>query len=146
MRPFAILTLAALLCAASLRAAAEPLVIIVHPESGILRMTKEEAVNIFMGNQKHLRPGLVALPVEPKPEASRSRFYRILVNLPLAQVRTYWARLYFASEAQPPRQAQDDREVLDIVAANKGAVGFVEQGALNGRVRAVLVLEDPAGR
>jgi hypothetical protein len=137
---------AILIAAASLLRADEPLVVVVHPDSGITRMSPEEVSRIFMGSQKRLASGLVALPVEPMaPAESRILFYRLLVHLPLAQVRSYWAQLYFSGQAQPPRQAQNAEEVLEIVSANKGAVGFVEQSKLDRRVRAVLTLNGPGG-
>lgn len=130
--------------AAALLDASEPLVVIVHPDSGITQMSREEVAMIFMGSQKRLSSGLVAIPVEPMvPEESRALFYHLLVNLPLAQVRSYWAKLYFSGQAQPPRQAQSSEEVVEIVATTKGAVGFVEQSKLNHKVRGVLNLGGP---
>lgn len=117
------------------------LVIIVNPASGVNRLTQDEVINLFMGREKRLPSGLVALPVEPvgSPEM-RQRFYEKLINLPLVQVKTYWARMYFSGLAQPPRQVRDSEEVIEMVLANKGAVGFVERSKVDSRVRPVLVL------
>jgi hypothetical protein len=134
------LVLAALL-GSSLAGAENPFVIIVNTESGITRMTREEAVDYFMGRQKHLPSGLVALPVEQVlPEEVRRRFYALLVHLPLPQVRAYWARLYFSGQAQPPRQTDSAEETLQVVAANRGAIGFMVQTKPDRRVRVVLQL------
>jgi ABC-type phosphate transport system substrate-binding protein len=120
----------------------EALVVIVHPGSGITQLTKAEATDIFMGRQRRLPNGLLALPVEPLgPDSVRSRFYQLLVNLPLPQVRAYWATLYFTGKAQPPRQTGSPEETLEVVAANKGAIGFVEESRLDHRVRGVLRLD-----
>jgi hypothetical protein len=136
--------LAALLVYANVLLGAQQLVVVVHPDSGITHMSREEVGRIFMGSQKRLASGLVALAVEPvAPDQARALFYRLLVNLPLPQVRSYWAQMYFSGQAQPPRQVRDDQEVVEIVGANKGAVGFVEQGKSTRRVRVVLILGDP---
>jgi hypothetical protein len=120
------------------------LVVVVHPDSGITHLSREEVARIFMGSQKRFASGLVALPVEPvAPEAIRERFYQLLVNLPLPQVRSYWAQMYFSGQAQPPRQVKDEEEVVEIVSANKGAVGFLEEDKPIRKVRVVLVLGDP---
>lgn len=122
--------------------AKQPIAVIVHPDSGVSHITREEAVNIFMGRQKRLSSGLVALPIEQaKPEETRARFYKLLVNKAIAEINAYWARLYFTGQAQPPRQAQTPEEVLELVATNKGAIGFVEREKVDRRVREVLVLE-----
>jgi len=117
------------------------LVIIVNPASGVTRLTQDEVINLFMGRERRLPSGLVALPVEPvgSPEI-RQRFYERLIKLPLVQVKTYWARMYFSGLAQPPRQVRDSEEVIEMVLANKGAVGFVERSKVDSRVRPVLVL------
>jgi len=123
----------------------DALVIIVNPASGVNRLTQDEVVNLFMGREKRLPSGLVALPVEPVGRRElRERFYERLVNLPLVQVKTYWARMYFSGLAQPPRQARDSEEVIEMVLANKGAVGFVERSKVDARVKSVLVMGQPS--
>jgi len=120
------------------------LVVIVNPQNGVAQLTPEEVTNLFMGRQKRFASGLVALPVEPVGDAERrSRFYELLMNVPMSQVRAFWARMYFAGQVQPPRQAQNSDEVIEIVLANKGAIGFIEKAKLNHRVKAVLVLGSP---
>jgi len=133
--------LAALLLAGVLRAG-EPLVVIVNPAAGVTQLTRAEVTDLFMGRQKRLPSGLLALPVEQvEPAATRTRFYQQLVNLPQPQVRAYWARLYFSGQAQPPRQTESAEETLQVVAANRGAIGFIEASRLDRRVRGVLRLE-----
>jgi hypothetical protein len=116
-------------------------VIIVNPESGVTSLTREQAEGIFMGRQKRLPSGLVALPVEQLlPPEARLRFYQYLVHLPIAEVRAYWARMYFSGQAQPPRQTQSAAETVEVVAANRGAIGFLETDRPDRRVRVVLEL------
>jgi len=135
------LLLAALLAAAPVRAG-EALVVIVHPDSGLAQLTKAQATDIFMGRQRRLPNGQLALPVEQvAPGETRSEFYKQLVNLALPQVRAYWATLYFSGKAQPPRQTESPEETLEVVAANRGAIGFVEESKVDHRVRVVLRLD-----
>lgn len=141
MRARAILLTAALLGAAPLRGV-DAVVVIVNPASGVTRLTRDDAKAIFMGRRKYLTSGLVALPVEQvTPLEERERFYHLLVNLTVPQVRAYWARLYFTGFAQPPRQTDSVAETLSVVEANKGAIGFVDSRHVDPRVRVVLVLE-----
>jgi ABC-type phosphate transport system substrate-binding protein len=131
----------ALLLALAAPCAAGDLVVIVNPASGVTKLSREQARNIFLGRSKYLPSGLVALPVEQvSPEDVRGRFYDRLVNLPLPQVRAYWARLYFTGQAQPPRQTGSTGETLEVVAANRGAIGFVDAGEVTSGVRVVLIL------
>ena len=128
--------LLALACLATAMAG-EP-VLIVHPQSGVERLSRDEAINLFMGRQKRFPSGLVALPVEQVE--IRARFYQLLVKKDLPDINAYWARLFFSGQAQPPRQVNSAEEVLELVAGNKGAIGVVDGAKVDRRVRVVLDL------
>lgn len=135
--------LPALLLAAGL-SAQEPIAVIVHPESGVTQLSRDEVINLYMGRQKRLGAGLPAVPVDQaKPAETCARFYRLLVNKELSEINAYWSRLYFSGQAQPPRKAQSPDEVLDLVASHKGTIGFVEKSKVDRRVRVALVLGLP---
>ena len=119
----------------------DDLVVITNAESGVKTLTEHEAINIFMGRQKRLPNGQLLFPVEPvgDPEL-RARFYDELVHASMAQIRSYWARMWFSGQGQPPLQAESSKEVIAMVRANKGAIGFVPRSELVPGVKAVLVL------
>lgn len=120
--------------------AGEP-VVIVHPESGVQKLTRDEVINLFTGRQKRLPTGQVAVTVEQAdPATTRARFYQLLVGKDLPDINAYWARLLYSGQAQPPRQAQSAEEVLALVAANRSAIGVVDGARVDRRVRVVLDL------
>lgn len=120
--------------------AAEPLAVIVNPQSGVTQLTREEVTNLFLGRQKRLG-SFPAQPVDQvQPQEVLSRFYRLLVNKNTAEIGAYWARLYFSGQAQPPKKMESAREVIDYVATNKGALGFVEKNKVEGRVKVAFIL------
>ena len=132
--------LLAVLLGSPLTHAGEP-VVIVHPDSQVRSLTRDEVINLFMGRHKRLPSGLVAIPVEQaEPPATRARFYQLLVGKDLPDINAYWARLLYSGQAQPPRQAASAEEVLEFVAANKGAIGVVDGARVDRRVRVVLDL------
>jgi ABC-type phosphate transport system substrate-binding protein len=143
------LALASLLLAApaALPGAEPRLVIVVNFDSGVTQVTREEVRNIFLGRQKRLSSGLPAVPVEQQdPPGIREHFYRLLVNKDLAEISAYWARLYFTGQAHPPRGEHSAEEVIRTVAANRNAIGLVEWGRMDGRVRVVLDVDAPETR
>ena len=141
MRKLSLLIL--LLWATGLRSQ-EPLAVVVNLESGVTQPSREEVINLFLGRQKRLGAGLAVQPVDQvKPPETWARFYKLLVNKDLSEINAYWSRLFFSGQAQPPRKAQSVEEVLALVAANKGSIGFVELGKADKRVRVVLVLGGP---
>jgi len=143
------LALAGLLLASpAMLPGSEPrLTIVVNFDSGVTRVTREEVRNIFLGRQKRLSSGLSAVPVEQQePSGVRERFYRLLVNKDLAEIRAYWARLFFTGQAHPPRGEPSAEDVIRVVAANRSAIGLVEWGRLDSRVRVVLDVDAPEAR
>jgi len=118
--------------------AGEP-VVIVNLQSGVERLSHDDVTNLFMGRQKRLPSGLVALPVEQaQPASTRARFYQLLVKKDLPDINAYWARLFFSGQAQPPRQVGSAAEVLELVAGNKGAIGVIDGSQVDRRVRVVM--------
>jgi len=128
---------------ASLTAGADDLAVIVNSQSGVEQLTKAEVINLFLGRQKKLPSGATALTVDlAGPNAEKQQFYARLVNKELAEINSYWARLFFSGQGSPPRQVEASEEVLDIVENNKSAIGYVEQAKVDSRVKIVYILKD----
>lgn len=118
------------------------LAVIVNPQSGVEQLTKSQVINIFLGSHRELPSGLPARPIDlPANLPEKTQFYRSLVNKDLDQMAAYWSRLVFAGSTLPPVQANTQQDVIQYVAANRGAVGYVERKSVDARVRVVLVLQ-----
>lgn len=116
-------------------------VVIANPKSGVDRLSHDEVVNIFLGRFRQLPSGLSALPADlPPGEQGKAVFYRLLVNKDLAEINSYWARLFFSGRTLPPRQASSDEDLLKWVAATLGGIGYIERAKVDGRVRIVYEL------
>lgn len=123
-------------------AARGELVVIVNPQSGVDVLTRAEVINIFLGNHREFPNGLRARPFDlPASDPGKESFYRLLVNRDLNQMAAYWSRLVFAGNTSPPAQAGDTQEVIQTVATNRNAIGYVERRHADpGRVRIVFAL------
>jgi len=118
---------------------AETLVVIVNPTSGVERLSREEAVNIFMGRYRKLPSGLLAFPIDiGSQSAERQQFYRLLVRKDLPEIDAYWARLVFSGQTSPPLQAPDGRTAVQLVASNRSAIAYVERALVDQRVKVVI--------
>ena len=129
-----LLVVAALASGGGARAA--DLVVVVNPGSGVDSLGRDDVINIFMGRYRKFASGLTAIPVDSVAR-DKAEFYRALVGKELAEINGYWARLMFSGQASPPRQVERAEEVVDIVAGNKGAIGYVERRLVDGRVKIV---------
>ncbi len=123
--------------------AATDLVIITNPNSGVDKMTRDEVTAVFMGRTKKLPSGITALPIDQPVSGGKAKFYGELINKELAEINSYWARLIFSGQGTPPRQADDNAEILEIVGSNKGAIAYVPRNVVDKRVRIILDLSAP---
>lgn len=130
-----------LTCLSSSAFAASDMVVITNPGSGVDRLTRDEVTAIYMGRSKKLSSGLPAIPIDQAPtNPEKARFYRDLIDKELPEVNSYWARLTFSGRGTPPRQVSNASEVIETVAANKGAIGYIPRANVDRRVHVVLDL------
>ena len=123
---------------AAFPAAAEP-VVVINAGSGVEHLSRDEVINIFLGRYRQLPSGIAALPIDqPANQPLKAQFYRMLVNKDLAEINAYWARLIFSGKTAPPRQAASAAEVVDWIARTRGAIGYVERGTLDARLRIIM--------
>lgn len=131
--------LLALLSALPAASAMADLVVVVNAESGVERLDRDEVINIFLGRYRVFPSGFAALPIDqPANLPLKARFYRKLVNKDLDEINAYWARLVFSGKTSPPRQAASPAEVMAWLAANRGAIGYIERSMVDARLRIVL--------
>ncbi|MDP3871601.1 MAG: hypothetical protein Q8Q80_02975 [Methyloversatilis sp.] len=139
LRP-ARLLLALWLALYSAAAAAHGIAVIVNPDSGIESISREEVSHLFLGRIKHLQPGMPALVIDTVP--LRQAFYQALVRRGIPEIDAYWARLRFSGRTQPPMQIEDADAVIERVARDRNAIGYIDAALVDSRVRTVLRLED----
>lgn len=119
-------------------AAAEDLVVIVHRDSGISTLSREQASHLFLGRVKMLPSGGRANVVEVEP--LRASFYRRLLGREIAEINAYWARLQFSGRTQPPLRVSDSAAAVARVAEDPQAIAFVDAVPDDPRARVVLRL------
>ena len=118
--------------------AAEELVLIVHRDSGISTLSREQASHLFLGRVKMLPSGARANVVEAEP--LRAGFYRRLLGREIAEINAYWARLQFSGRTQPPLRVSDSAAAVARVAEDPQAIAFVDAVPDDPRARVVLRL------
>lgn len=114
------------------------LVLIAHLHAPVNTISRDEAINIYMGRLRRFPAGESVQPVDGPDKA---QFYRLLVNKELADIHTYWARLVFSGRTSPPRSFDQSSAVVDYVATNPDAIGYVQRAELNPKVKVILDME-----
>jgi ABC-type phosphate transport system substrate-binding protein len=132
---------AALLLSLPACAAADDLVVIVHPSRGV-SLDAHALAQIYLKQRRHWRGGDAIVPVNREPgSAEREWFATAVLGRTPGQLVLYWNRQYFHG-VQPPATLASDEAVRRFVASEPRAIGYVRASALDGSVRAVLRLPD----
>jgi ABC-type phosphate transport system substrate-binding protein len=119
-------------------ARAELVVVMRGDAGGNERLSQNDVVDIFLGRYRQLPSGAHAVPIDqPSNSALRAEFYRRLVNKELAEINSYWARLYFSGKTAPPVAAASNADVLALLLSTPGAIAYLERRQLDARVRVV---------
>lgn len=120
-------------------------VIVVDARSGVERLERDDAINIFLGRHRVLPDGMAARPVD-HPVASRlyEQFYRRLVDKTPAEIGVYWSRLYFSGKTLPPPQINTPAAAIAHVLGTPGGIACLERAQVDGRLRVVLALPPTA--
>ncbi|MDR0578303.1 MAG: hypothetical protein LBI87_12435 [Candidatus Accumulibacter sp.] len=100
------------------------LVVVVNPGNGVDQLSKSQVVNIFLASSREFPDGAPATPIDLAPRDAE--FYGALVNRNPVQMDAYWSRLVFSGKASRPRKADRWEDVIQAVAANRSAIGYVD--------------------
>lgn len=134
--------LIALVLAAALRpAAADDVSVVVAQGSSVQTLTKAQAVAYFTGRLRALPNGEPVQPLDlPPSHPQRETFYRLLTGMSPAQINSYWARLVFSGQIQPPLVVDSEAAMNRALRDNPRAIGYVMNTVDEGRLRVVLTL------
>ena len=113
--------------------------VIVNKSVAVNSVTTDVASSIFLGKVNTLPDGTKITPIDQNEnEKARVEFYTSVVKKDAAQLNAYWSRLIFTGKGQPPKKVADDAEVIALVAANPGMIGYVNASSVNSSVKAIL--------
>lgn len=119
------------------------LVLITNARTAVDSLSREEAINIYMGRLRRFPSGETAHPLDlPSNGTEKALFYRLLVNKELSDINAYWARLVFSGRASPPRTVGSVAEAIEHVAKEPNIIGYVDRSLVDNRVK--IILELPA--
>ncbi|MEC8231492.1 MAG: phosphate ABC transporter substrate-binding protein [Pseudomonadota bacterium] len=111
--------------------------VIVHPGNGDT-LDKDSISRLFLNKAKAFPSGTQAEPIAlEEGQAATEEFNGKVLNKSAAQLTAFWSKLVFTGKGQPPKALANDAAVVSAVAANPGAIGYVDASAVNDSVRVV---------
>ena len=122
-------------------AGAAELVVIVSARNPVAALRPDQVAAIFLGQSARFPDGVEAVPLDlPLGSALRDEFYARVASKTPALLKAHWSKMVFTGRGQPPGEARDSTAMRRRVAENPDLIGYIERGALDASVRAVLVL------
>jgi ABC-type phosphate transport system substrate-binding protein len=101
--------------------------VVVHKANPVSSLTRAELSAIFMRRVRSWPDGTEIRPVDHRAEARvRERFSWTVHGKSVAYVIRYWQRLIFAGRGIPPPEVRSGAAVMELVRANRGAIGYVD--------------------
>jgi len=111
--------------------------VIVHPSNGDA-LDKDSISRLFLNKMKFFPNGTNAVPLAlAEGQAATDEFNGKVLNKSASQLTAFWSKLVFTGKGQPPKALGSDAEVVSAVAADPGAIGYVDAGSVDGSVRVV---------
>jgi ABC-type phosphate transport system substrate-binding protein len=123
--------LAATICAASVPAFAE-VVVVVNPKAAEATMTKDQVAQFFLGKSSAMTP-----IDQPDDAPVRAEFYKKVTDKEASQAKALWSKLVFTGKATMPKEVANSAAVKSAVAANPKAIGYMEKSAVDATVKVV---------
>ena len=120
----------------SANVACADVVAVVSAKSAVTTLSRNQVADIFLGRASRFPNGSPAVPIDQdEGSAARNEFYLDFAGYSPARVKAHWSKIIFTGRGQPPREVRNANEVKKIIAANPNAVGYIEQHAVDERVR-----------
>ncbi len=99
--------------------------IIVNESCADSLLTKQEIGRIFLKKVIKWEDGNKILPVDFVNNTIREVFSKKIYRKSVAAIKAYWQRQIFSGRSIPPPEKSSDKDVLEYVKSNPGAIGYV---------------------
>ncbi|HEY5610545.1 MAG TPA: hypothetical protein VIL97_05015 [Thermoanaerobaculia bacterium] len=115
--------------------------VIVNRANPVSSLTRSELSAMFMKRTRSWPDRGEIVPVDQTARSSvRGEFSRAIHLKSVAYVVRYWQRLIFSGRGIPPRELVSDAAVIELVSANRTAIGYVDRDTpLGDDVKAITV-------
>ena len=125
------LAMVLLLAAASMLAerVRAQVVVIANPSVKSADVAKSDLRDVFTGASTSLKDGSHVTPVLLKAGAANDEFLTSYVGKADAAFKASWRSLVFSGQASMPKTVDSEAAMVDYVAHNPGAIGYVGKAA-----------------
>ncbi len=123
-------------------ASAADLVVVVNPANHVTSLSRQQVQRLFLKQATVWPDGEGVKPVDlPKASPLRAAFATEFLGRSLATLDQFWTHSIYSGRAVPPTERRSERDVVEYVRENPGAIGYVSPGASLDGVKKVAVTD-----
>jgi ABC-type phosphate transport system substrate-binding protein len=126
---------------ASIFAAQAKAQVIVIANSGVkvTEISKSDLRDVFTGNATSLKDGSRVVPILLKAGTTNEEFLQVYIGKSDTAYRAGWRSLVFSGQASMPKNLDPEASVVDFVAHNAGAIGYISKSTPHEGVKVLAV-------
>jgi ABC-type phosphate transport system substrate-binding protein len=130
-----------LLAAASIFAvhAQAQVIVIANPGVKAMEISKNDVRDVFTGASIALPGGGNAVPILLKAGTVHEEFLQAYIGKNDTAYRAGWRSLVFSGQASMPKSLDTDAAVVEFVAHNAGAIGYISKATAHDGVKVLTV-------
>ena len=122
--------LSLLLMASSAEAAKEDIYIIINPEVPVKNLGSNTLKDIYTNNKTKWESGDKIYITLLKQGPVHETFSKDMIGMPPKKLISLWKKVIFTGLGTPPKVVATEAEMVQFVASQKGAIGYVSGAAL----------------
>jgi ABC-type phosphate transport system substrate-binding protein len=114
-------------------------IVIANPSVKSADVSKSDLRDVFTGAASSLKDGSHVIPVLLKSGGTNDEFLSAYVGKSDSAFRAGWRSLVFSGQATMPKSLDSDAAVVEYVAHNAGAIGYIGKGTPHEGVKVLSV-------
>jgi ABC-type phosphate transport system substrate-binding protein len=118
---------------------ASDLVMIGNRSVPVSELSQEDIQNIYLGKKKNWDNGMKIMVATLVDGAVTDKFLKDYVKKNSNTFDTYWKKQIFTGGGKPPVKFDKEKDLVEYVSSNKGALGYVSSQSVSENVKIILV-------
>ncbi len=128
--------------AATYSVSAQSYKVIVNNANNTESVSKKDLAMVYLKKKKRWENKTAIVPIDQQVNANvREYFSKEVFNKDVAAIRSYWQSASFSGMETAPVEKISDKEVIDYVKNNEGAIGYVASSATTSGVKVLAIKE-----
>ena len=114
-------------------------IVIANPSVKSADISKNDLRDVFSGDLSSLKDGSLVIPILLKAGPVTNEFLAAFIGKSDAAFRASWRSLVFSGQASMPKSLDSEAAVVEFVAQNKGAIGYIGKATPHPGVKVLTV-------